>query len=429
MDYLNVGIIYILEFFITLSFCNRVLDKKSNYSIALVGIIPLYIVGFAVFVIFQNVPVNACVSFLIYFFTMLLGYKDKLYRMIVYAIYLLIITYVSEFAFVFLFFSKYQVVISQNALTPNQQLIISIAIKIVNFVLVQLLALLIKRNELRANKKMLPLFLYPVISICFTLYFLYLSAKYDLSKFETNMYLIILLFDSIMCVVIFMYYGFLEEKDREIKQLEKEQQFVELNNSYMQVLEHQNNELQMVFHDTKHHFMAIENMDNIDDVKAYVSKLSPQLENQNHINISSNKMLDLLLNKYIVICKSKGINFNYDVKTVSLDYIDNSELSILICNILDNAIDSAIQSTDKTVNLSLKRIGNMDLLSVENSCDTPPKHKGNRLITSKNDKQNHGFGTKIIERHAKQNNGKYEWFYDENEKRFHLNILFKDKRG
>ena len=54
-----------------------------------------------------------------------------------------------------------------------------------------------------------------------------------------------------MCVVIFMYYGFLEEKDREIKELEKEQQFVELNNSYMQVLEHQNNEMRMMFHDIK----------------------------------------------------------------------------------------------------------------------------------------------------------------------------------
>lgn len=237
MDYLNVGIIYILEFFITLSFCNRVLDKKSNYSISLAGIIPLYIVGFVIFVAYQNVPVNACVSFLIYFFTMLLGYKDKIYRMIIYAIYLLIISHVSEFAFVSLFFSKYQVVISQNDLTSNQQLIISIAIKTVNFILVQLLAFLIKRNEFRENKKMLPLFLYPVISICFTVYFLYLSAKYDLLKFETNVYLIILLFDSIMCVVIFIYYGFLEEKDREIKQFEKEQQFVELNNSYMQVLE------------------------------------------------------------------------------------------------------------------------------------------------------------------------------------------------
>ena len=129
MDYLNVGIIYILEFIITISFCNRVLDKKPNYSLALAGIFPLYIIGFAVFVIFRNAPLNSCVSFLIYFCTMLIGYNDKLYKKVVYAIYLLIITYVSEFAFVFLFFTKYQVVISQNTLSPNQQLIISIAIK------------------------------------------------------------------------------------------------------------------------------------------------------------------------------------------------------------------------------------------------------------------------------------------------------------
>ena len=269
MDYLNAGIIYILELFITISFCNRVLDKKPSYSVALAGIIPLFIIGFVVFVAYRNIPVNACVSFLIYFCTMLIGYNDKLYKKVVYAAYLLIISYVSEFAFIFLFFTKYQVVISQNTLSPNQQLIISIAIKTVHFILVQLLALLIKRNELRANKKMLPLFLYPVISICFTIYFLYLSAKYDISKFETNMYLIILLFDAIMCVIIFMYYGFLEEKDREIKELEKEQQFVELNNSYMQVLEHQNNEMRMMFHDTKNHYNAIANMDSAEKIHSY----------------------------------------------------------------------------------------------------------------------------------------------------------------
>ena len=49
--------------------------------------------------------------------------------------------------------------------------------------------------------------------------------------------------------------------DIEIKELEKEQQFVELNNSYMQVLEHQNNEMRMMFHDTKNHYNAIANMD------------------------------------------------------------------------------------------------------------------------------------------------------------------------
>lgn len=425
MDYLNIGTIYILEFFITLSFCNRVLDKKPNYSIALAGIFPLYIIGFAVFVAYRNTPVNACVSFLIYFCTMLIGYNDKLYKKVVYAIYLLIITYVSEFAFVFLFFTKYQVVISQNTLSPNQQLIISIAIKTVHFILVQLLALLIKRNELRANKKMLPLFLYPVISICFTIYFLYLSAKYDISKFETNMYLIILLFDAIMCIVLFMYYGFLEEKDREIKELEKEQQFVELNNSYMQVLEHQNNEMRMMFHDTKNHYNAIANMDSAEKIHSYVDALFDDIQKYQIIKLTDNKMLDLLLSKYKAVCSSKSISFNIEVKTANLDYIDDSDLSILVCNLLDNAVESAEQSAEKSIVFSLRRVNTFDVLNVINSCDTEPEIKGKIIKTSKEDKSAHGYGIKIISKYAKKNNAEYEWHYDNEAKKFNSTLIFK----
>lgn len=425
MDYLNIGTIYILEFFITLSFCNRVLDKKPSYSIALAGIFPLYIIGFAVFVIFRNVLVNACVSFLIYFCTMLIGYNDKLYKKVVYAIYLLIITYVSEFAFIFLFFTKYQVVISQNTLSPNQQLIISIAIKTVHFILVQLLALLIKRNELRANKKMLPLFLYPVISICFTIYFLYLSEKYDISKFETNMYLIILLFDAIMCVIIFMYYGFLEEKDREIKELEKEQQFVELNNSYMQVLEHQNNEMRMMFHDTKNHYNAIANMDSTEEIHSYVDALFDDIQKYQIIKLTDNKMLDLLLSKYKAVCSSKNICFNIEVKTANLDYIDDSDLSILVCNLLDNAVESAEQSAEKSIVFSLRRVNTFDVLNVINSCDTEPEIKGKIIKTSKKDKSAHGYGIKIISKYAKKNNAEYEWHYDNEAKKFNSTLIFK----
>lgn len=425
MDYLNIGTIYILEFFITLSFCNRVLDKKPSYSIALAGIFPLYIIGFAVFVIFRNAPVNACVAFLIYFFTMFIGYNDKLFKKVVYAAYLLIISYVSEFAFIFLFFSKYQVVISQNTLSPNQQLIISIAIKTVHFILVQLLALLIKRNELRANKKMLPLFLYPVISICFTIYFLYLSAKYDISKFETNMYLIILLFDAIMCVVIFMYYGFLEEKDREIKELEKEQQFVELNNSYMQVLEHQNNEMRMMFHDTKNHYNAIANMDSTEEIHSYVDALFDDIQKYQIIKLTDNKMLDLLLSKYKAVCNSKNICFNIEVKTANLDYIDDSDLSILVCNLLDNAVESAEQSAEKSIVFSLRRVNTFDVLNVINSCDTEPVIKGKIIKTSKEDKSSHGYGIKIISKYAKKNNAEYEWHYDNEAKKFNSTLIFK----
>ena len=284
---------------------------------------------------------------------------------------------------------------------------------------------MIKRNELRANKKMLPLFLYPVISICFTIYFLYLSEKYDISKFETNMYLIILLFDAIMCVIIFMYYGFLEEKDREIKELEKEQQFVELNNSYMQVLEHQNNEMRMMFHDTKNHYNAIANMDNTEEIHSYVDALFDDIQKYQIIKLTNNKMLDLLLSKYKAVCGSKNISFNIEVKTANLDYIDDSDLSILVCNLLDNAVESAEQSAEKSIVFSLRRVNTFDVLNVINSCDTEPEIIGKIIRTSKKDKSAHGYGIKIISKYAKKNNAEYEWHYDNEAKKFNSTLIFK----
>lgn len=426
MNYLNVGIGYLFEYLITVSFCNSIMKKKMKYSKILLCTFQLCVAEFAVYFIFQNAWLNAVLSFLMFFLTMVIGYKEKTGKQIIYTFYLMIIMWLSETVFS-LNRTIGSFLVAGDKNPENSSIIIVLGIKMLNLILVQLFVLVVKHRDFQQNKKIVPLFIYPVITMCLIMYFYYLATEYNFDAKEIDVFLVIIVVSSLMSVVIFIYYSMLNEQDKKLKELEKEQQFVELNDSYMQVLEHQNKEMQMVFHDTKHHYMAIENMDSLDDVKNYVSKLYPQLENKNHINISSNKMLDLLLNKYIVTCQSRGIKFNFDVKTVSLDYIDDSELSILICNILDNAVESAEKSGEKIIDLSLKRIGNMDLLSVENSCDVSPKHNENTLITSKTDGKNHGLGTKSIERYAKKNGGKYEWFYDENEKRFHLNILFNEK--
>lgn len=426
MNYLNVGISYLFEYLITISFCNSIMKKKMKYLKILLCTFPLYVAEFAMHFVFKSAWLNVVLSFLMFFLTMVIGYKEKTGKQIIYTFYLTIIMWLSETVFS-LNRTIGSFLVAGDTNPENSSIIIVLGIRMLNLILVQLFVLIVKHRDFQQNKKIVPLFIYPVITMCLIMYFYYLATEYNFDAKEIDVFLVIIVVSSLMSVVIFIYYSMLNEQDKKLKELEKEQQFVELNNSYMQVLEHQNKEMQMAFHDTKHHYMAIENMDSLDDVKDYVSKLYPQLENKNHINISSNKMLDLLLNKYIVTCQSKGIKFSFDVKTVSLDYIDDSELSILVCNILDNAVESAEKSNEKIVDLSLKRIGNMDLLSVENSCDVSPKHNENTLITSKADGKNHGLGTKSIERYAKKNGGKYEWFYDENEKRFHLNILFNER--
>lgn len=425
MEYLNIGLVYVFEYLITLSFCNRVMDKKIKYSSILVSTFPLYVVGCAVYFVFENLMINIIFSVFMYFFTILIGYKEKLYRQIIYTIYLSIIMYVSEAVFIFFVYSKYQPATKEVELTATQQMLVSIAVKIVNFILVQFLALIIQRKSFNDNKKLLPLFIYPLISLAFTIQFYGLAFKYGYTKSETNLYIVISCIDAIMCIAIFMYYGLLDDKDKKLKELEKEQQFVELNNSYMQVLEHQNNDMRMFAHDTKNHYNAIANMDSIEDVRAYISNVVNEVQSYQIIRLTDNKMLDLLLSKYKVECNSKGIKLNTEIKTANLNYIDDSDLSILICNLLDNAIEAATQSKAKSISFSLRKVNEFDVLNIINSCDTEPDIKHNKIITSKADKSAHGYGMKIISKYAKKNNAEYKWYYDDKANTFNSTLIFK----
>lgn len=425
MTYLSIGIIYLFEFLITISFCNRVMDKKIKYLNVLLFAFPLYAIAFALYFIFENPVLNGIMTFLICFFTMIIGYKEKIYKQIIFTVYLVIINYISEAILILFALSRYAFITLNETLNDIQLLLISLGAKTINFILVQLLVLLIRRKELNENKKIIPLFIYPFLSLCFTFQFLVLAGKYEFSRQENNAYIIFTTTNAIMCIVIFMYYSLLDEQDKKLKELEKEQQFVELNNSYMQVLETQNNDMHMIVHDVKNHYSAIANMENIEEVKEYINSISDDIQKHQIVRITDNKMLDLLLSKYKVECGNKGIAFSTEVKTANLDYVHDSDLSILICNLLDNAIESAIKSEARQITFSLRRVNNFDVLNVTNSCNIEPIIKNSKLVTSKTDKSSHGYGMKIISKYAKKNNAEYEWHFDNDKNSFNSTLIFK----
>lgn len=425
MQYLSVGIIYVFEFLITVSFCNRVMDKKMKYSKILVCTFPLYIVAMALYLAFENLAINSIVSFLIFFLTIFIGYKEKIYKQIIYTIYLTMINYISEAVFYLFVFSRYTAITQEKTFSDPQSLLLSISSKILNFILVQLLVLLIKHKELNGNKKFLPLFIYPFISLCFSAQFVSLEDKYQFTKAEFNTYIIISVINAIMCIGIFIYYGLLDEQDKKLKEFEKEQQFVELNESYMQVLESQNNEMHMIVHDVKNHYAAIASMDDANEIQDYISSIANDIQKYQIIKLTNNKMLDLLLSKYKVECSANAVEFNTEVKTANLNYIDDSDLSIVICNLLDNAVQAALKSNAKQISLSLRRVNNFDVLTVTNSCDTVPQSTNGKIATSKKDKTSHGYGMRLIEKYARKNNAEYEWHYENDKNIFVSTLIFK----
>ncbi len=415
---------------IAFAFFNKSYENKlkSNKLIMLIGSF-LFIACSFVFSYLYNIALNLLLFFIINYAFARICYKITVKSAILYCILLDAIMFASEIFTIFLTSWIFKISVNEFRNDLLVYIILSSISKLLYFAVSQAFSFFIKRKSPMnfEVKKIVPLFVFPILTMASLAIFLFVALETEITaKYQVAISVVSTL-SIISCAFIFIYYQLMLEDEAKIMELESEKRLYNLNTTYLNVLEHQNNELQMLFHDTKHHYSALSSFDDIKDVKNYIAKIYSSLEEKNTIKITKNKMLNLILNKYVVICKNNNIKFYYEVKTADLDYIDDSELSIILNNILDNAVEATMMSSEKCIEFSLRCINGMDLLCVVNSCDNPPKQSKGQLLTTKFDKSNHGFGTKIIKKYAKKNNGKYKWFYDNDEHRFHLTILFQRK--
>lgn len=215
------------------------------------------------------------------------------------------------------------------------------------------------------------------------------------------------------------------QKENELLELRAFQQEQEINNTYFDILEHQNNELQIFVHDTKKHYhnlfdLAYEPV----KLKEYIKGIVTDIEQANQIGKTSNKLLDLIISKYSYICEKKQIRFEKNIHKSNTEFIEDQDLTAILNNLLDNAIEATEKSNSKTIILGINKIASMLVIDIINSCDVPPLVKNNKLISTKKSEGIHGYGFKSICRTAKKYNGDVEWEYNQDTKEFTVSIIF-----
>lgn len=422
--------VYTFEMLIAFAFFikNYNIKQKPRFIAILVGLL-LFLPCAIIFTSFGNEIINLTVFFLINFLFAKICFDINLKSAIIQSILLDAIMFTTEILTISIHSAVTKIPTNLYKTNFTVFVLVTVISKVLYLTISQLFSFIVQKHNLDSfkNKYFIPLFIFPVLTIVTSSLFLFIALDVDLSTgYQITLFVISILF-IFSCIFMFIYYQTLLEKESKISELESEQRINSMNTTYLEILEHQNDEFHVMFHDMKNHYLTLRNMESIGDVKQYINELYPSLENKNKVKISKNKIIDIILNKYIVVCKNNNIKFYYEVKTADLNYINDVELSIILNNALDNAVEAAKNSIDKEIEISIRHINNIDLLSIINSCDIAPVHKGDILTTTKKHSQNHGFGNKIIERHTKANNGEYEWFYDEKEKKFHLSLMFPSK--
>lgn len=417
-----------IECLVTFSFYESINEYKKRIGDRFVMMFVGYCVMFLINIAFAyNIIINSAVMILFHFIFAKFLYGQKAVFSFLYAVLITALVTITEFSaanLTALWFNTAPKDFMSNTLNYTVLIIFS---KSLLYILLRIISTVI--NKVKSNETVSVLFLaYPVSLIIVLSIVILITDGISLSN-EKKLFLsvaIIVLAFSILATCIFQQIS--SRRDRELIELKTAQQKQELDETYFELLEHQNEELQYFVHDTKNHLLNIYNLsDEPQKAQDYIKTLIHDLDSVNRIGKTSNKLLDLILSKYAFLCDKKSIKFTKDIHKSDLGFIKDSDLTSIFNNLLDNAVEAAQDSEKKSISLSINSIGNMIHMDLRNSCDIAPTTQNKRLISRKTDKGLHGYGYKSVMRTVKKYGADIAWDYSEESREFTVSIIFRER--
>lgn len=213
-------------------------------------------------------------------------------------------------------------------------------------------------------------------------------------------------------------------EDRE-KQLIKEKK--QLLKEHYRILENKYDKTNQILHDVKNHLICIFRLAehrNYEQVLHYIQSMQKDIDKLGYIVISGNKVVDIILNHKMEKMKRERILFHHEMEEVQLDFIRSKDIVTIVSNLLDNAIESCMQSEDKHIVLKMYSFNNhFVVFKVTNGCDHKPLLKGGQLLSRKRSNQCYGYGMNNIHRTVHKYGGSMTWKYDDSERKFHVVVM------
>lgn len=188
--------------------------------------------------------------------------------------------------------------------------------------------------------------------------------------------------------------------------------------NHYQDLEKSIEDIRLIKHDLKNSMIIVlgllQSGNEVQAIK-YLNDLVETTESMNFVFYTKNKVLNYLLNSKIDFAQKNKINVSTNVLISEQINLENNILSVILGNILDNAINACIEmdSNDKRIDIKIKVYQEKLMIFVENTYDSKIK---NYLKTKSN-----GLGLKSVKRLVEQKHGLYE--VNMNDNRYAVTIL------
>jgi hypothetical protein len=181
-----------------------------------------------------------------------------------------------------------------------------------------------------------------------------------------------------------------------------------------ELLEEQYNNLELIYeeksilvHDIKNHLRAIHEMTNDSNVTVYIENLMTGLNKRGMYHLTNHKFIDLIINSEMAKMEKEQIKFSGEADDLSEIILTNEEICALLSNILDNAIEAARKTQEKTIELRFKRKGQTLVIYLYNSCtNADSRVEDGNIIPYEVDRGSyHGFGLRSVRKIVRDHDG------------------------
>lgn len=212
----------------------------------------------------------------------------------------------------------------------------------------------------------------------------------------------------LMFAILFYRVNRQREMESEIAQLKQEQAAI-VERDY-QALRRTYEGNAKLYHDLHNHIEAIYQcltQGDIQEAVRYCEDLRTPVREISQTVWTGDKAIDYLISSKMAQAEQERIKTKVNIEYPHNTNIRSVDLTTILGNLLDNALEAAQTAPDnlRFLNLTIRRINAMLVIKVENGYGNAPIREDGKLLTAKTDKAFHGWGLKSVQTAADRYDG------------------------
>ncbi len=163
------------------------------------------------------------------------------------------------------------------------------------------------------------------------------------------------------------------------------------------------------YHDLKHQIALLRSeVASAEEKAAYLDQMEQEIRVYETQNKTGNPILDTILTAKSIQCQKQGIQMTAVADGAALDFMNVMDVTALFGNALDNAIEAVGKISDpqqRLIHLSVAQQRNFLSIKVENCCTGDVVMENGLPLTTKHNRQYHGYGVKSMQSIAQKYDG------------------------